>query len=1185
MKKILESNIFYSVIGSFGLASIIIYFIIEYSQFHSLYALYLHVLSDQVLLHLLLLLLVPLFAFIGYLLKWRAQRIIYFSQDLQKAVEKRTRQLEEAHKRHDSYIFNVADGLRNPLQVLTGYVELMNTGGLDKDQKECFGYIKKSCNNLEEKIVFLTDKIGIERAEKAIAESEEKFRTLFDSAIDGIFLLDLKGNFIDVNRTAHERLGYTKEELLSLHINRLDTPEFAAKAPGHLAEIKENGYATFESAHLKKDGAVMPVEINSKLVDFEGQKVLFSVIRDITKRKMIENAIQKIADGITVKTGKRFFDTLVTYLAKTLEVDFAFVGRLRKDRKTIKTVSLFAKGSITKNFEYALKGTPCETVVGKEICSYSSNVQKLFPEDHLLKKMNIESYIGAPLHDTNNSPLGLLIIMDSRPFTNEQLLESTLMVYAIRVAGEMERIEKEKDLKESMEEYRLLIENANEGILIAQDAVVKYHNPKMKEITGFSKSELNGKPIAELVHPDDREMVINNYNKRIKGEDIPNIYPFRIIDKNGAEKWLEINAIKIEWEEMPASLNFFTDITERKKAIENSRFLSTISEQIANSIIATNDKFEITWVNKSFEKLYGYTPSEVIGKNPDFLNVDPFSEKIQQDISRTVSAGNVWKGEALNQRKDGIRFYCEMEIFPLFDENGNIFSYAGHQKDITYNKISEENLRKSEEKFRAVSDHSPLGIFYGNSEGKVLYLNQAAGEICGVEPKSLIGKNFLKLGFSSDDEMPKIEALFKNTLEGKSQGPTNFEIKRSDGETRFVEFYTSIFSTGSENLLMGIIRDKTGILKTEEKILELAEFNQNIVESAPVGIVTFNLQGNVTSANKAFLKIVGSPGLKETLELGMTTLEVAKIGIAEAFKKTMTTGETFEITKMPYASHWGEKLILDLKGVPQKTKEGSITGLILVVKDVTGSVRAENELRKYSIDLEEANRFKDLFIDIMHHDILNPAGIIKNAADMMAEDTGKVDLELLDMIKDNVNRQITMVEEANMLSRLNSATDLEMLNINLTNLIKNLIKDNRVLLDEAGLEVKNNVSQKFEVLASPMINQVFLNLLSNATRYAKDGGKIIIDAKNQNESILILFKDFGPGIKNEDKENIFNRFNQAGEKRVQGTGLGLAIAQRLVDLHNGKIWVEDNPDRGSIFIVELPKRGSETRNQGSLKTV
>jgi PAS domain S-box-containing protein len=129
-------------------------------------------------------------------------------------------------------------------------------------------------------------------AEKALKESEEKLRHLFESANDAILVLDLEGNLIEANRTAHERLGYTKEEFLSMNISRLDTPEFAAMIPERIEHLKKHGKGVFESAHMRKDGTAMPVEINSRALKLAGEKVLFSVVRDITERKRAEESMK-----------------------------------------------------------------------------------------------------------------------------------------------------------------------------------------------------------------------------------------------------------------------------------------------------------------------------------------------------------------------------------------------------------------------------------------------------------------------------------------------------------------------------------------------------------------------------------------------------------------------------------------------------------------------------------------------------------------------------------------------------------------------------------------------------------------------------------------------------------------------------------------------------------------------------
>ncbi len=145
------------------------------------------------------------------------------------------------------------------------------------------------------------------RQEQALAESEANYRNLFDSSTDGILILDPDGNFLDANRTAYERLGYTREEFLALSIIELDHPSFADKVPERFRQVRERGAAVFESGHVRKDGSMMPVEVNSRLLEYKGRQVLFSVIRDISERKkaesnlrLLEKAMEALPIGITI---------------------------------------------------------------------------------------------------------------------------------------------------------------------------------------------------------------------------------------------------------------------------------------------------------------------------------------------------------------------------------------------------------------------------------------------------------------------------------------------------------------------------------------------------------------------------------------------------------------------------------------------------------------------------------------------------------------------------------------------------------------------------------------------------------------------------------------------------------------------------------------------------------------------
>lgn len=132
-----------------------------------------------------------------------------------------------------------------------------------------------------------------EEFSRELVESEQKFHLLFEVANDCMLLLSADGRIVDINRIGYERLGYSKEEMLGRHVAEFDSPEYADQVPQRMALIRNEGCASFESAHVCKDGTLMPIEISARAVELHGQQMYFSVIRDITERKQFESELSQ----------------------------------------------------------------------------------------------------------------------------------------------------------------------------------------------------------------------------------------------------------------------------------------------------------------------------------------------------------------------------------------------------------------------------------------------------------------------------------------------------------------------------------------------------------------------------------------------------------------------------------------------------------------------------------------------------------------------------------------------------------------------------------------------------------------------------------------------------------------------------------------------------------------------------
>ncbi len=153
---------------------------------------------------------------------------------------------------------------------------------------------KKETAELQQRIQKLEARQArLETELQAATESEQRFRTIFENANDGIIIHDVDGNIYDVNPTMFRRLGYTRAEFLKMNLQELVAGSFGDKIAVRIQRLEEDGVAIFESADVRKDGTVMPVEVSARLIEYDGNKAIQSVVRDIHSRRLAENLIQE----------------------------------------------------------------------------------------------------------------------------------------------------------------------------------------------------------------------------------------------------------------------------------------------------------------------------------------------------------------------------------------------------------------------------------------------------------------------------------------------------------------------------------------------------------------------------------------------------------------------------------------------------------------------------------------------------------------------------------------------------------------------------------------------------------------------------------------------------------------------------------------------------------------------------
>jgi PAS domain S-box-containing protein len=245
-----------------------------------------------------------------------------------------------------------------------------------------------------------------------------------------------------------------------------------------------------------------------------------------------------------------------------------------------------------------------------------------------------------------------------------------------------------------------------------------------------------------------------------------------------------------------------------------------------------------------------------------------------------------------------------------------------------------------------------------------------------------------------------------------------------------------------------------------------------------------------------------------------------------------------------------------------------------IIRDLTERKAMEVSLRRYAERLEEATRVKDLFADILRHDLLGPASALNIALTLLDrhEPRSPAWERLLANARRSCAKLTAMIEDATRAAKQTPPHGIDLGELDLGDLLAGVVADFEVHLQHARAHVSFARSGRYPARAHPVIAEVFSNLLGNALKYGLSSDRRIdVAIDDQGDAWKVSVSDRGPGIADVDKPKVFTRFERLGNESVEGSGLGLAISKHIVDLHQGKIWVEDNPGGGSTFCLTVPK--------------
>ncbi len=312
-----------------------------------------------------------------------------------------------------------------------------------------------------------------------------------------------------------------------------------------------------------------------------------------------------------------------------------------------------------------------------------------------LLKENVKTMVLAPLLAKNRC-IGVIDFLYPHKIHLDKIDKKTLESIGKTIALALEDAFNLEKIIESEERYRTLAETAEDIILIHdKKLLIKYINKAGLKLFGFTPKETIGKNLLHFLSEKERKRLLERSSKREKGDYSSFKYTAEAINKKGEIINLEVITTPLLKDgKIYSYLIIGRDIRERIEYEKSLRTLSSVVEQTTSSVIITDTDGNIEYVNPTFEKITGYGFNEVKGENPRILKSGEHSEEFYKNMWDTISSGNVWHGLLINRKKDGTLFYEDSSIFPIKDDSGNILHFAAVKRDVTKEKLYENQVRQ-----------------------------------------------------------------------------------------------------------------------------------------------------------------------------------------------------------------------------------------------------------------------------------------------------------------------------------------------------------------------------------------------------------------------------------------------------------------------------------------------------------
>ncbi len=464
---------------------------------------------------------------------------------------------------------------------------------------------------------------------------------------------------------------------------------------------------------------------------------------------------------------------------------------------------------------------------------------------------------------------------------------------------------------------------------------------------------------------------------------------------------------------------------------------------------------------------------------------------------------------------------------------------------------------------------------------RILYTNEAFKKMLGYENINLVGAPILE--FMHPDCRDRIYEYYKNTVsrEDFSRGEVIVKFARADGRGIYAQVIIKPIDFDGGRSFLITIEDITQLKNMENTILALTDSFRKIKiaesEDEIYDIAINSLKNVLNFNNAAIFKVVGEElKLVKTIGYRITHFNIdlyGEMGIVAWVARNKRSLYVPDVTKEPlyidtYADskcEYATPIVIDGKVYGVLDVEGKkVDGISEEERNLIDMLAQHMSVALKGLEkqkaLEKAKNYQELMLRIVSHDLKNPLSVISGYVELIKEEYVP---EYMDVIEKAVERAFEIIDKARLFSKLGAKRiEEEKTGVDLLEEIKDV--STIILAKYPGKHISLEGAH-MKISVYPLIREVFSNIMDNAFKYGADNLQIKVEKSK--EYIIIRIADDGPGIPDDKKEVIFNAFEAL---EYGGSGLGLHIVKMIVDMHKGKVWVEDNKDGGSTFVIKLP---------------